>query len=109
MDLFALSWNRQLNYFVNWKHKPNAIEIDALSHNLWLVKSYHNVPREHTIQKCRSHILTPLKAIAAVVPANYGTHLRFTEDSASEQKFVDRPRDPHPLLMQQSCHLVVVR
>ena len=55
VDLFSASWYKQLDYFVSWKHQPDALALDKLSLN-WRWMRGSSFPLFCLIARCLSKI-----------------------------------------------------
>ena len=118
IDLFASSWNRQLDCFVSWRHQPDSQAVDAFSLNWKSMKGYL-FPPFCLIPRCLSKIRWDEATVTLVTPfwptqAWFPLAVELVCDSPrmiqwSSDMLTGPHGEPHPLLNQESFRLIAWR
>jgi hypothetical protein len=67
IDLFASTWNRQLERFVSWKPQPEAMAVDAFSLS-WTNRRGYAFPPFNMIARCLTKIMKEEAELILVAP-----------------------------------------
>ena len=118
VDLFASSWNKQLECFVSWKHQPESLAIDAFSLN-WGQFTGYLFPPFCLIARCLSKVRMDQAEVTLVTPfwptqAWFPLAVELTCDRprlfpVSKQLLTGPRNNAHPLLGQQTFRLIAWR
>ena len=117
VDLFASSWNRQLENFVSWKHQPESMAIDAFSLNWGQLTGYLFPPfclKACCLSKIRSDevevtLVTPLWPTQAWFPLVVELACDYPRLIPWSELLTGPQSNTHPLLEQQTFRLIAWR
>lgn len=118
VDLFAASWNKQLDCFVSWRNQPDCLALDALSLNWRRMRGYL-FPPFCLVSRCLAKIRRD-KALVTLVTPLWPTQPWFPlavelvcdvpRLLPQNSRLLTGPRgEEHPLLQQQTFRLIAWR